>query len=83
MYIVSYVPYEMKIHFRFFLLHVKLAKMQEKHFYRVFLLILLQKTRQRLGVTYDVIDKLRHLSLSKCFPVLCHKLIYEITIFYS
>ena len=35
------------------------------------------------GVTYDVIDELRRLSLSKCFPALCHKLIYEIAIFHS
>ena len=33
--------------------------------------------RQRRGVTYDVIDELRRLSLSKCFPPLCHKLIYH------
>ena len=32
---------------------------------------------------YNVIDKLRRLSLSECFPVLCHKLIYEIAIFHS
>ena len=49
----------------------------------VLLPILLRKTRQRRGVTYDVIDELRRLSLSKCFPVLCHKLIYEIAIFHS
>ena len=41
------------------------------------------KTCQRLGVTFDVIDELRLLSLSKCFPALCHKLIYEIAIFHS
>ena len=35
------------------------------------------------GVTYDVIDELRRLSLSKCVPALCHKLIYEIAIFHS
>ena len=52
-------------------------------FYRVLLPILWQKTRQRRGGTYDVIDELRRLSLSKCFPVLCHKLIYEIAIFHS
>ena len=48
-------------------------------------LILLRKTCQRRGVTYDVIDELRRLSLSNCFPVLCHKLIYEfqIAIFHS
>ena len=73
----------MKIHFRFFLSHVKLAKTQEKQFYRVFMTILLRKLRQRRGVTYDVIDELRRLSLSKCFPVLCHTLIYEIAIFHS
>ena len=49
----------------------------------VLLPILLRKTHQRRGITYDVIDELRHLSLSKCFPVLCHKLIYEIVIFHS
>ena len=43
----------------------------------VLLLILLRKTRQRRGVTYDVIDELRRLSLSNCFPPLCHKLIYH------
>ena len=59
----------MKIHVRFFLSHVKLTKTQV---YRVLLPILLQ----RRGVTYDVIDELRRLSLSKCFPPLCHKLIY-------
>ena len=48
-----------------------------------FLPILLRKTRLRREVTYDVIDELRRLSLSKCFPVLCHKLIYEIAIFHS
>ena len=40
---------------------------------RVFCPILLRKTRQRRDVTYDVIDKLRRLGLSKCFPALCHK----------
>ena len=35
------------------------------------------------GVTYDVIDELRRLGLSKCFPALCHKLIYKIAIFHS
>ena len=52
-------------------------------FYRVLLPNLLWKTRQHRSVTYDVIDKLRRLSLSKCFPALCHKLIYEIAIFHS
>ena len=51
--------------------------------YRVFLPILLRKTRQRRCVTYDVIDELRRLSLSKSYAVLCHKLIYEIAIFHS
>ena len=74
----------MKIHFRFFLSHVKLAKTQEKtQFYRVLLPILLRKTRQRRRVSYVVIDELRRLSLSKCFPALCHKLIYVIAIFHS
>ena len=45
--------------------------------------ILLRKTRQRRGVSYDVMDELRRLSLSICFPALCHKLIYEIQIFHS
>ena len=68
----------MKIYFRFFLSHVKLTKNARKtQFYRVLLPILLRKTRQRRGVTYDVIDELRRLSLSKCFPPLCHKLIYH------
>ena len=43
----------------------------------------LRQTRQRRGVTYDVIGELQRLSLSKCFPALCHKLIYEIAIFHS
>ena len=68
----------MKIYFRFFLSHVKLTKTQEKHSsIEFFLSILLRKTRQRRGVTYDVIDELLCLSLSKCFPPLCHKLIYH------
>ena len=45
--------------------------------------ILLWKTRQHQCVTYDVLDELRSLSLSKCFPALCHKLIYEIAIIHS
>ena len=45
--------------------------------------ILLRKARQRRGFTYDVINELRRLSLSKCLPALCHKLIYEIAIFHS
>ena len=49
----------------------------------VFLPILQRKTRQRRDVTNDVIDELRRLGLSKCFPALCHKLIYEIAIFHS
>ena len=44
------------------------------HFITVFLL----KTRQHRDVRYDVIDELRRLSLSKCFPVLCHKSKYEV-----
>ena len=70
----------MKIHFRFILSHVKLAKRAKN---LVFCPILLKKRRQRRDVTYDVIDKLRRLGLSKCFPVLCHKLIYDIAIFHS
>ena len=50
---------------------------RKTQFYWVLLPILLRKTRQRRGVTYDVIDELRRLSLSKCFPPLCHKLIYH------
>ena len=74
----------MKILFRFFLSHVKLAKNARKtQFYRVLLPISLRKTRQRRGAAYDVIGELRRLSLSKCFPALCHKLIYEIAIFHS
>ena len=45
--------------------------------------ILLWKTHQRRDVTFDVIDILRHLSLSKCFPALRVLLIYEIVIFHS
>ena len=56
---------------------------QKREQNRFFLPILLQKTRQRRDVTYDVIDELRRFSLSKCFPALCHKLIYEIAIFHS
>ena len=33
------------------------------------------------GFTYDVIDELRRLSLSKCFPPLCHKLIYHMILY--
>ena len=35
-----------------------------------------EKNRQRRDVTYDVIDELQRLSLSKCFPVLCHNKVY-------
>ena len=53
-------------------------KRKKKHsFIGVLLPILLRKTHQLRGVTYDVIDELRRLSLSKCFPTLCHKLIYH------
>ena len=51
--------------------------------YRASLQILLRKMRQRPVVTYDVIDELQCLSLSKSFPALCHKLIYEIAPFHS
>ena len=54
---------------------------KKTQFYRVLLPILLRKTRQRRGVTYDVIDELRRLSLSKCFPALCHKLIYHMILY--
>ena len=47
-------------------------------FYRVLLPTLLRKTHQRRNVTYDVIDKMRRLSLSKC-----HQFIYERAIFHS
>ena len=74
----------MKTHFRFFLSHVKLVETQEKIlFYLALLPILLRKTHQRWGIIYDIIDELRRLSPSKCFPALCHKLIYEIAIFHS
>ena len=74
----------MKIHFRFFLSHVKLAKKcKKRHFHGVLLLILLRKMCKRRGVTYDIIGELQHLGLSKCFPALCHKLIYEIALFHS
>ena len=56
---------------------------QKREKNRVSLPILLQKTRQRRDVTYDVIGELRRLGLSKCFLALCHKLIYEIAIFHS
>ena len=55
---------------------------RKTQFYRVLIPILLRKTRQGRGVTYDVIDELRRLGLSKSFPALCHKLIYEIAIFH-
>ena len=62
---------------------LKLRKRKKTQFYGVFLLILLRKTCQHRGITYDIIDKLRHLSLSKSFPALCHKFIYETVIFHS
>ena len=34
-------------------------------------------------VTYDIIDELWCISLSKCFAALCHKLIYETVILHS
>ena len=58
-------------------------KRKKIRFYRVFLPILLPKTRQGRSVTYDVIDKLPCLGLSKYVLALCHKLIYEIAIFHS
>ena len=70
----------MKIYFRFFLSHVKLAQTCENS---SILPNFTAKTRQCRDVTYDVIDKLRRLGLSKCVPALCHKLIYEIAIFHS
>ena len=53
------------------------------HVYRVFLSILQWKTRQRRSFTYDVIDELRRLSLSRSCLALCHKFIYDIAIFHS
>ena len=47
-----------------------------------FITDLLRKTRQRLSITYDVIDELRRFSLSKYALALYHKLIYEIAIFH-
>ena len=51
--------------------------------YRVLLPILLRKTRQRRGVTYNVRDELQRLGLSKSLPMLSHILIYVIAIFHS
>ena len=51
--------------------------------FRVFLPILLRKTRQCRCVTYDITDELRRLSLSKICPALCHRSIFEIAIFHS
>ena len=41
------------------------------------------KLRQCCTVTYDVIEELGCLSISKYFSVLYHELIYDIAIFYS
>ena len=71
----------MNIHVRFFLSHVELAKRKKSTFLPGFITNF--TATLRWGVTYDIIDKLRRLSLSKCFPALCHKLIYEIAIFHS
>ena len=76
----------MKILFKFFLSHVKLAKTQERYCFIEFYYWFYCGKRanvRRQGVTYDVIDELQCLSLSKCFPALCNKLIKEITIFHS
>ena len=51
-------------------------------FHRVLLPIVLRKKHQRRGVTSDAIDEPRSLSLSKYFPALCYKFIYEIAIFH-
>ena len=58
-------------------------KSKKRQLHRDLLPILLWEARQRRSVTYDVIGELQRLSLSKCFPALCHKLIYEIAIFHS
>ena len=50
--------------------------------YRMICLVLTDFNHRR-GVTCDVIDELRRFGLSKSCSALCHKLIYEITIFYS
>ena len=74
----------MKIHFRFFLSHVKLAKTQEKHsFIEFYYRFHCGKRANNGALPMTSIDELRRLSLSKCFPVLSHKLIYEIAIFHS
>ena len=76
--------YEMKIHFRFFVITWLSRKNVRKiQIYRIFLSILLQLTCQRRVITYDIIDELQHLSLSKRCQALCHKLVYEIVIFHS
>ena len=68
----------MKIHVTFFLSHIKPTKTQEKHsFIEFYYQFYCGKCANVRGVTYDVIDELRRLSLSKCFPPLCHKLIYH------
>ena len=38
---------------------------------------------KRRSVTYNVMENMRSISLSKFFPALCHTLIYEMVIFYS
>ena len=58
-------------------------KHKKIQFWRVLLMIILQKTRQSRSVTYDVIDDLRRLGLSKDVTMICHKSIYEILIFHS
>ena len=80
--IYIHIGSEMNFHFisdSFY--HMLNSQKREKN--RVFLPILLRKTRQRRDVTYDVIGELRRLGLSKCCLALCHKLIYEIAIFHS
>ena len=51
--------------------------------YWVFLPILLQKMRQHRRPMALSISELRRLCLSKSYPALCHKLIYDIAIFHS
>ena len=73
----------MNFHFIWYLFMKRVVCFISPSLWRVLLPILLRKTHQRQGLTYDVIDELPRLSLSKCFPALCHKLIYEIAIFHS
>ena len=73
----------MKIQFRFFLSHVKIANMKNMKLYQVLLPILLRKRHQGWSVTLDFIEELQRLSLLKYFSMLCQKLIYDIAIIHS